>query len=80
MGIKYNDMSMRLKFDKLRIAVLDSMWLPSLKEQKNLVRDVVLQGEVDCMRCCKTWTRAKKEKHAFVTLERKSEDMALPYK
>ena len=79
-GIKYNDMSMRLEFDKLRIAVLDSMWLPSLKQQKNLIRDVVLQGEVEGIRCCKTWSRAMKEKHAFMTLENESEEMALPYK
>lgn len=77
-GIKYNDKSMRLTFDKLQLAVLDSMWLPSLADQKNLVKDVVLQAMADGVDCDKG-SRSKTGILAFESLEKASELMAIPY-
>ena len=79
-GIKYNEMSRRMTFENLRKAVLDSMWLPSLKDQHNLVRDVVNRAIVDGKRCCKVDHRSSRGIKSFETMERESEEGAMPYK
>ena len=79
-GLIFNEKSRRMAFEKLRMLVMDAMWMPSYEDQPNLVRDVVNRATVDGEGCCKTDCRASKGAKAFQTIEEKSAETAIPYK
>ena len=79
-GLIFDEKSRRLGFLKMRMKVLDSMRLPSFKDQANLVRDVVNEAQVDGKKCCKTDHRSAKGVKAYETIEKKSAEKSLPYR
>ncbi len=58
---------------------MDKWWLPGFKDYNILKQDLLKQCKIDAMRGIKTDSRSSEEAKAFVTLEKESEENAIPY-